>query len=186
MQQDKNECGSSGRASEARRVSLIVAVSENGVIGNRGQLPWRLSSDLRRFKQLTMGHAIIMGRKTYESIGRLLPGRDTVIVTRNRQYRVAGAAVVHSLQEAVRATSSDSEPFIIGGAELYRQSIAIVDRIYRTRVLADVEGDAFFPSIDRDDWKLVEQITVPADDRNEFDHVFEVLDRIRVSTHPVG
>lgn len=163
---------------------MIVAVSENGVIGNRGDLPWRLSSDLRRFKQLTMGHAIIMGRKTWESIGRLLPGRETVIVTRNSQLHVPGATIANSLGQAIRAVESDSEPFIVGGAELYRQSIEIVDRIYRTRVLANIEGDAYFPVIDQSDWELVQQITVPADERNEFDHVFEILDRVRVSTGP--
>src|SRR3954452_22634299 len=127
------------------RVSLIAAVAENGVIGRDGGLPWHLSDDLRRFKRLTMGHTMVMGRRTWESIGRPLPGRRTVVVTRQSAYTVDAddVQVAHSLAAAVEcaASSGDDEAFIIGGAELYRDAIAAADRLYITRVHASVDGD---------------------------------------------
>src|SRR6188768_677603 len=125
------------------RISIIVAVAENGMIGRQGQLPWRLSDDLRRFKQLTMGHTIIMGRRTWESIGRALPGRRTVVVSRRPEFQidVKDVSTASSLSDAVKIAGAfdDSEAFIVGGAELYRESLGRADRLYLTRVLADVE-----------------------------------------------
>lgn len=138
-------------------LSVIVALAKNRVIGLNNTLPWHLPEDLKRFKQLTMGHHIIMGRKTFESLGRLLPGRQTVIVTRNPDYKVDGAIVVHSLEQAMSVSSADSEAFLIGGAELYQQSLPLAKRLYLTMIDAEFEGDAYFPEIELDHWDLLEQ-----------------------------
>lgn len=128
-------------------LSLIVAHAKNNVIGINNTLPWHLPEDLKRFRALTMGHHIIMGRKTYESLGRLLPGRTTVIVTRNKTYQVEGALIAHSLQAALVLASGDAEPFVIGGAELYLEGLKYATKLYITEVHADFVGDAFFPDI---------------------------------------
>lgn len=160
------------------RVSLIVAVSENHVIGRNGQLPWHLSDDLRRFKRLTMGHHIVMGRKTFESIGRLLPGRTTVIVTRTASFRVEGAKIANSVEAALRLSQPDEEVFIIGGAELYRHAMPFVDRLLITRVNATVEGDVCFPEFDPSQWQLTQQESFAADEQNDYPHGFEIYERI--------
>lgn len=159
------------------RLSLIVAVSENRVIGRDGQLPWRLSADLRRFKRLTMGHHIIMGRRTFESIGRLLPGRTMVVVTRQADYEAGEALVAHGIDEALGLAASDDQVFIIGGGEIYRQALPAVNRIFMTQVHTQIQGDAFFPELQLDDWQLVEQSQHPADEQNEYEHSFVVYDR---------
>jgi dihydrofolate reductase len=135
------------------RLSVIAALARNRVIGRDNDLPWHLPEDLKRFRALTMGHHIVMGRKTFESLGRLLPGRTTVIVTRNRDYQVPGAIIVHSLEEAVTACGDDPEIFLIGGAELYQQSLQLAGRLYLTEIDAEFEGDAYFPAFSRDTWK---------------------------------
>jgi dihydrofolate reductase len=134
-------------------LSIIVAIANNGVIGINNSLPWHLPEDLKRFKALTTGHHIIMGRKTYESLGRLLPGRITVIVTRNTNYKLEGALIAHSLESAVEMCKNDDEVFVIGGAELYQDSLKIADRLYITEVDLTVNGDAFFPEFDLDLWR---------------------------------
>ena len=159
------------------KLSLIVAVSDNGVIGQEGELPWHLSSDLRRFKRLTMGHPILMGRKTYESIGRLLPGRITVVLSRQAAYPAEGAIVAGSLDEALSRVSGDNEVFIIGGAELYRSTLQRVSRIYLTVVHAQVEGDTYFPEVDWTHWLPLEDVRFTADDNNDHDYSFRVYDR---------
>jgi dihydrofolate reductase len=136
---------------------MIVAVANNGVIGVNNTLPWHLPEDLKRFRALTMGHHIIMGRKTYESLGRLLPGRTTVIVTRNLNYQVDGAVVVHSLDDAMRFCKQDEELFLIGGAQLYQDGLPHVQKLYITRVDIEVEGDAFLPEMDWHAWTLIEK-----------------------------
>ncbi len=133
-------------------LSVIAAVARNGVIGRDNQLPWQLPEDLKRFKALTMGHHIIMGRKTYESLGRLLPGRTTVIVSRNTGYAVPGARVVSSLEHALEVCGEDEQPFMIGGAELYQQALPLANRIYLTWIERDFEGDAWFPEFDIREW----------------------------------
>ena len=140
-------------------VSLIVAVAKNGVIGVKNTLPWHLPEDLKHFRALTTGHHIIMGRKTYDSLGRLLPGRTTVIVTRNRNYQVEGAVVVHSLEEAVQVCANDSETFLIGGAELYKDGLKLANKLYLTEIDAEYEGDAFFPAFDMAEWEAGERET---------------------------
>lgn len=166
------------------RVSLIVAMSENAVIGREGDLPWHLSSDLRRFKRLTMGHHIVMGRKTFESIGRLLPGRSTVIVTRNPGFLVEGAKIAASVEQAIQMSQADDEVFITGGAEIYRHSMQLVDRLLITRVDADVEGDALFPDYDSSQWRLTHRESFPADKKNDYPHTFEIYER--TNSRPTG
>lgn len=156
-----------------KTISMIVATSENGVIGKDGDMPWRLSADLKNFKKITTGHSMIMGRKTWDSIQRLLPGRTTVIVTRREDYKVEGAIVVNSLEEALSATDDES-PFVVGGAEIYRLALPLVSRIYLTRVHAEIDGDTFLPEIDFGQWKKVESESHKADEKNSQDYTFEV------------
>jgi len=153
------------------RLSLIVAVAENGVIGRHGDLPWRLSADLRRFKALTMGHALIMGRRTWESIGRPLPGRRIFVLSRNPEYRIdAGdVEVCHSLDEL--STILEGEVFVAGGAEIYRLAATTASRIHLTRVHAFVEGDTFFPD-PGPAWELVSMEFHEADEKNEWPFSF--------------
>ncbi len=139
------------------QLSLIVAFAKSQVIGVNNTLPWHLPEDLKRFRALTTGHHIIMGRKTYESLGRSLPGRTTVIVTRNKHYKIEGALIAHSLQAAWILASGDAEPFVIGGAELYKEGLKLATKLYITEVKAEFEGDAFFPTLDENAWKLVEK-----------------------------
>ncbi len=157
--------------------SMIVAMTPDRVIGRDGQLPWHLSADLRRFKRLTMGHHIIMGRRTYDSIGRLLPGRTTVVVSRQFDLAIDGALVVHSVQDAVRCCRDDSEAFFVGGQQIYREAMKIARRIYLTLVQTDVTGDAHFPEIPAAKWKLLEQEHHQADQRNEYDYTFQLFER---------
>ena len=159
------------------RVSLIVAMDRGGVIGHRGDLPWHLRADLQRFKRLTMGHPMIMGRKTYESIGRLLPGRTTVIVTRQHDYEVPGAIIVPGIDEAIHACPEVDEVFITGGAEIYRAALDSVDRLYLTRVQASVEGDTRFGDWSPHMWDKVGSESHPADEQNDYAVDFEVWDR---------
>lgn len=136
-------------------VSVIAAVADNNAIGLNNALPWHLSEDLKRFRSLTMGHHIIMGRKTYESLGRLLPGRITVIVSRQTDYCVEGAITAGSLTEAIAQCGNDEEIFVIGGAELYREALTRADRLYLTEVAGEFVADAFFPDYDRAAWREV-------------------------------
>ena len=155
-------------------VSIIVAMAQNRVIGRANGLPWKLSADLKRFKSITMGNHIVMGRKTYESIGRLLPGRTTVIVSRQEGYGVEGAVVVSSLEEAI-ALSDDL--FVIGGGQIYEKALPLAERIYLTRVAAEVEGDTYFPEVDWEGWKLFEEESHPADEKNDHSYTFETWER---------
>jgi dihydrofolate reductase len=164
------------------RTSLIVAMSDNRVIGRNGTLPWRLSADLRRFKRLTMGHHIIMGRKTYESIGRPLPGRTSVVISRDPDYQPRGVFVAHSIGQARELSVGDSEVFFIGGGEIYRQVLPEIDRIYLTQVHAHVDGDTFFPQWDSAAWRLIESSEAAADEKNQYAHSFLVYDRVQSNT----
>ena len=163
------------------RVSLIVAVSSNGVIGLDGGLPWHLPADLKHFKRTTMGHHLIIGRRTWEEVGEPLPGRRMVVVTRSRRFAPEGAQVVRSVEQALELAAEDEEPFIGGGSQIYRIALArdLVDRIFLTRIHAEVEGDTLFPDFDLEEWKLVSEEHHEADDRNEFDYSFLVYDRKR-------
>jgi dihydrofolate reductase len=158
-------------------LSLIAAVARNGVIGKDNTLPWHLPEDLKRFRALTTGHHIIMGRKTYESIDRLLPGRTTVIVTRNRDYRVPGALIAGSLQQAVELCGQDEEAFLIGGAELFGDGLRLADRVYLTEIHADFEGDAFMPPLAPGEWREVSRET--HDSGQGWDYSYINYERIR-------
>ena len=135
------------------RISIIVAMARNGVIGANNALPWHLSADLKRFKALTMGHHIVMGRRTFESIGRVLPGRISVVVTRNPEFRHAGVLTAPGLSEAIQRSIDDTEVFIIGGAAIFRDALPLATRIHTTELARDYEGDTFFPAFDRSQWR---------------------------------
>jgi dihydrofolate reductase len=159
------------------RISIIAAMAENRVIGVNNTLPWRLPADLRHFRQLTTGHHVIMGRRNYESIGRPLPERTNIVVTRNRDYRAPGCEVRQSLEEALRDAGDDPEVFVIGGAEIYRQALDKADRIYLTLVHADVPGDTFFPEFDARDWNEISRARHEADEKNPYACSFVTYDR---------
>jgi len=161
-------------------VSLIAAVSENGVIGLDGAIPWRLPADLKIFKQLTMGHYLIIGRKTYESIGRPLPGRKMVVLSRQPGYTAEGCQTAPSLNQALDLALADgeNEAFIGGGAVLYAQALPLAHRIYLSRVHATISGDTFFPAFDERSWKVVESQSYPLIAGQEFAFTFEILERI--------
>ena len=158
-------------------VSLLVAMDERRGIGKRGGLPWRLSTDLRRFRRLTMGHHIVVGRKTFESIGKPLAGRQMIIVTRDRDYKVAGCLMAHSVADAIEMAGArgEAELLICGGAEIYAQTLGVAERIYLTRVHADCDADTFFPDFDRDAWLEIESESHPADEKNEYPFTFSTL-----------
>lgn len=136
-------------------LSIIVAMASNRTIGIDNTLPWRCPEDLQHFKALTMGHHMIMGRKTFESIGKPLPGRTTVVVTRNRALKIDGCIIAHSLQDAIAACDYDGEIFIVGGAELYAQALPLADTLYITEIQQGVDGDAHFPEFNRTEWQEV-------------------------------
>lgn len=164
-------------------VCLIAAISENGVIGREGVLPWRLSTDLQRFRALTLGNPIIMGRKTWDSLGHALPGRTNIVMTHNRAFVAEGAVVVHSLSEACsiaeEAASQNGADriFIIGGSEIFRQGLAISDKIFLTEVLVSVEGDCFFPVFDKEEWTISETQNIPQGEKDDHETRFVVYER---------
>lgn len=159
--------------------SIMVARSDNYVIGKDNQLPWRMPADLRYFKQTTMGHYCIMGRKTFESVDNPLPGRTNVIITRQPEYRAEGCVVVHNLDEAFRQgeEQAQEEIFILGGAEIYKQALDVVDRIYLTEIKTIVDGDTFFPKIDYTQWKETKREEHSADEKNPYDYAFVMLEK---------
>jgi dihydrofolate reductase len=159
-------------------LSTIVAASENNVIGKDNQLLWHLPDDLKHFKRTTKGHHVIAGRKTFESQGKPLPHRTNIIVTRNPDYRAEGCIVVNSLDRALELAQADDEPFIIGGEQIYRMALPLVERIYLTRVHAEFEGDTFFPELDMDQWKEISRDYYSKDERNEYPFSIIILDRI--------
>lgn len=160
------------------RLSLIVAMAKNRVIGANGGIPWHLPNELQLFKSVTMGHHIIMGRRTYESIKRLLPGRTTVIVTRRKNYAVPGAKIAHTLDEAVALCAGDNEIFVIGGGELYRAALPAADRIYLTVVDAEPAGDTRMPEFDVAQWRVHGTQRYSKDARHAHDYRFEIHDRV--------
>ncbi len=135
------------------RLSIIVAMAQNRAIGINNTLPWHISEDLKRFKTLTMGHHMIMGRKTFDSIGKPLPGRITVIVTRNQDLKIEGCIIAHTLAEAIAVSALDDEIFVIGGAEIFAAALPLADTLYFTEIQHDVDGDVFFPEFDTKLWQ---------------------------------
>ncbi|MCG8591588.1 MAG: dihydrofolate reductase [Proteobacteria bacterium] len=163
------------------KIALMAAVAENGVIGRDGGLPWRLPDDLAHLKRLTTGHCIIVGRRTYESVGRALPKRTNLVVTRQPHFAAPGCVVVGSLTEALdhARQSGETLAFVLGGASLYAEALPQADWLYWTRVEAQVEGDVSFPAVDWDEWTLTESTPHPADDRHPHPFRFETYQRNR-------
>jgi len=165
-------------------ISIIVAASTNSVIGVQGELPWKISDDLKRFKQLTMGKPIVMGRLTWESIGRPLPGRQNIVITRQSGFSAAGCDVVASPAAALDVAGDAEEIMIIGGSQIYDLFLPKAGRLHVTRVHAEIEGDAYFGTIDEADWTLVETEAHEAGDANEFAFEFRTYERKVRSAHP--
>ncbi|MBM6619353.1 dihydrofolate reductase [Bacillus suaedaesalsae] len=159
-------------------ISFVVAMDKNRVIGKNNELPWHLPADLAYFKKVTMGKPIIMGRKTHESIGRVLPGRENIIVTRNKEYHAPGCVVIHQIDDIKRLdTESDQELCVIGGAELFRELLPIADRLYITHINHEFEGDTFFPSLNMVEWKVLSREQGVKNEENSYDYEYVVYER---------
>lgn len=159
-------------------ISLIVAMDQNRVIGKNNKLPWHLPADLQYFKKVTMGHPIVMGRKTFESIGRVLPGRENVIVTRNQEFKAEGCVVLHDIaQIKMFADNHEEEVFVIGGAEIFKEILPFTDRLYITEIHEIFEGDTFFPEIDENEWDEISTNPGNIDEKNRFAHDFIILQK---------
>ena len=159
-------------------ISIIAAMTHGRVIGRENRLPWHLPADLGHFKTLTMGKPMIMGRRTWESLPGLLPGRRHIVVTRNRDYVAEGAEIVHSLDEAIAAAGATDEVMIVGGASLYARALPLADRLYLTFIDADIDGDTRFPAWDTGAWVQTADDPHPPDDRNPFGYRFVTLERV--------
>ena len=161
------------------KISLIAAASKNNVIGKDNDLPWNLPDDMKFFVQTTKGHHILTGRKNLESYGKLLPNRTNMVLTRNRDYEFKGAEIFHDLNSAIdfARARGEEEMMIIGGGEIYKQALPQADRIYLTRIHAEIKGDAFFPPIDEQEWETVSENYHPKDERHQYDFTFLVLER---------
>ena len=161
-------------------ISAIVACAKNGVIGKDNEIPWYLPADFAYFKRTTINHHIIMGRNCFESIGRPLPKRTNIVITRNPFYIASGCLMVNSITEGLKTASKngETEVFIIGGGEIYRQSVGLWDKLYLTVVDLDTEGDVFFPALDFSEWQLVSEEHHKKDEKNEFDYTFKIFNKI--------
>ncbi len=160
-------------------LSIIVAVANNNVIGKDNKLLWRLSNDLKRFKGITSGHTIIMGRKTFQSLPGMLPNREHIILTKDENFNAPGAIVVHSIEELISSLDNKKEYFIIGGGEIYKALFEYADKIYLTQVEQEFEGDAFFPEIDYSKWNIVSKEAGIVDEKNSIMHTFINLERVK-------
>ena len=160
-----------------RYVSIIVAKSENNVIGSNGQLPWHLSEDLKKFKSITMGKPMIMGRNTFESIGKALPGRKNIILTKNLNYSAENVFIVNTIEKAIEACGEHKEIMIIGGGEIYKAFLGITNRLYLTNVDIEIEGDVFFPEINLSHWNLISREDYPRTTQRNIGFNMEILER---------
>ncbi|RZJ64868.1 MAG: dihydrofolate reductase [Flavobacterium sp.] len=167
-----------GKESPFRGLGLVVAISENNAIGKDNQLLWHLPADLKHFKEITSGHTIIMGRKTYDSIGRPLPNRRNIVITRSTDLQIPNVEVVNSLDSAISLCEGENEVFIIGGAEIYKHAIQFTDRIYLTTVHQTYEADVYFPELNKNEWKEISSEFHPADEKNSVAYTFSTLERI--------
>ena len=159
-------------------ISLLVAMDTNRTIGKKNDLPWRLPADLQYFKRVTMGHPIIMGRKTHESIGRVLPGRENIVLTRNEHYQARGCTVIHSIDGIKKLNKTTNEELIvIGGAEIFQMTLPFADRLYITKIEEEFLGDTFFPEFDESEWKVVETEKGLKDEKNPYDYYYIVYER---------
>lgn len=163
------------------KIAIIVATDEQGLIGKDNDLPWRLSADLQHFKRVTMAKPIIMGRRTHESIGRPLPGRQNIVISSRQDYQAQGCDVVQSLESALDLCRNEDEVMIMGGASLYQQTLPIADKLYLTLVHIRLEGDTWFPEWSTEEWELVSREPHEADDKNDYDYSFMLYQRIRKS-----
>lgn len=161
------------------KLSLIAAVADNGVIGIKGKLPWKLPADLQYFKKVTMGHPIIMGRKTYESIGRPLPGRRNIVLSRIKHFSIPGCEVVSTLEAALKKFGETEEVFVIGGESIYKEALPFADQLYLTQVHAQVEGDTYFPHYEKSAWKEISKEYHEANNDNEYPYTFVILQACR-------
>ena len=160
------------------KTAFVVAMDEQGLIGRDNDLPWRLSADLQYFRRNTMGKPILMGRKTHESIGRALPGRQNIVVSSLTDYQAEGCDVVNSIEAALKLAADADEIMVIGGSSLFEQMFDTVDKLYLTRVHAELEGDTWFPEWDQTQWQLISQESHPADEKNDYAYSFEVYQRV--------
>ncbi len=158
-------------------VSIVVAIAQNNAIGKNNQLLWHLPADLKHFKQITSGHTIIMGRKTYDSIGRPLPNRRNIVITRNTDLAIEGAEVVTNLDDALALCDQEDEVFIVGGAQIYEHALAKTNRIHLTTVHETYDADTFFPEIDKKDWKVINSEDHGPDEKNAVAYTFSTLER---------
>ncbi|MEI4802102.1 dihydrofolate reductase [Bacillus sp. NPDC077411] len=159
-------------------ISLLVAMDKNRLIGKDNQLPWHLPADLAYFKKVTMGHPIIMGRKTFESIGRPLPGRTNIILTRNQNYEMEGCEVIHSIDDVKKMDEQmNEELFVIGGAEIFKEVLPFADRLYITQIEEVFEGDTFFPEINYNEWEEISATQGVTDEKNPYTYAYHVYDR---------
>ncbi len=169
---------SQSKRGEAVRLSIVAALTQDHVIGNQGQLPWRLPNDLRRFRELTLGKPVLMGHTTYRSIGRPLPERTNLVLTRQSSLHIDGCLVVHSLEEALQKISGDEELMIVGGAHVYQSCLPLCHRMYLTIIEASIKGDCFFPPWIDAEWQEIERIPQPIDEKNPLPHTFVTYERV--------
>ena len=168
------------------KLNIMAAVASNGVIGRDNALPWHLSADLKHFKALTMGHHLLMGRRTFDSIGRALPGRISVVISRDENFRAEGIVIAPSIERAIEIAAGDAEAFVCGGAQIYQQTLHRAARMYITQVHAEVEGDAFFPDFDDvGEWMLVDREDFESDGKNDHDYSFLTYDRVGPEGHAI-
>ncbi|MCZ4244907.1 dihydrofolate reductase [Pedobacter punctiformis] len=161
------------------KISIAVAVGENYAIGKNNQLLWHMPADLKFFKQTTSGHTVIMGRKTFDSVGRPLPNRRNIVISRDKNLKIEGVEVVNSLDEALSISKNEEKDiFIVGGAEIYRQALPKTDTLFLTTIHHHFDADTFFPEIDKSEWKEVRSETHQADEKNPYDYTFSVLERV--------
>jgi dihydrofolate reductase len=158
-------------------LSCVLAFGENRGLGFGNKLPWHLPDDLKRFKEITRGHSVIMGRKTYESMGRLLPERKNIIITRDTSYKVEGAKIMHSIEEAIEEVKNEEEAFVIGGGEIIKLALPYLDRMYLTHVEANFPADSFFPEIDWGEWRMVSEELHPKDERHPYNFIYKVYEK---------
>ncbi len=159
------------------KISLIAAMAHHRVIGKNNQLPWHLPADLKHFKALTTGKTVVMGRKTFEAIGKPLPNRKNIVLTRDTRWTSEGVVVLHTWEQVLETCNADEELMVIGGAQLYQQTLPMVSQLYLTMIDTEIEGDAYFPEWDANDWQVVERNEQGADEKNSYNMVFMTLKR---------